>query len=83
MDMQMPVMDGLTAIRAIRQDERARRAPPTPIWALSANALPEHIAASMAAGADGHLTKPVSGAALLQVLATACEQVETRERAAG
>jgi PAS domain S-box-containing protein len=83
MDMQMPVMDGLTAIRAIRQDERARRAPPTPIWALSANALPEHIEASMAAGADGHLTKPISGAALLQVLATACEQVETRERAAG
>ncbi len=83
MDMQMPVMDGLTAIRAIRQDERARRAPPTPIWALSANALPEHVAASMAAGADGHLTKPLSGAALLQVLVTACEQVEARERAAG
>ncbi|MDP2259163.1 MAG: ATP-binding protein [Caulobacter sp.] len=83
MDMQMPVMDGLTAIRAIRQDERARRAPPTPIWALSANALPEHIEASMAAGADGHLTKPISGGALIQVLATACEQVEARERAAG
>ncbi len=83
MDMQMPVMDGLTAIRAIRQDERARRASPTPIWGLSANALPEHIAASMAAGADGHLTKPISGAALLQVLATACEQAEARERAAG
>ena len=83
MDMQMPVMDGLTAIRAIRQDEQARQAPPTPIWALSANALPEHIAASMAAGADGHLTKPISGAALIQVLAGACEQVEARERAAG
>ena len=83
MDMQMPVMDGLTAIRAIRQDERARRASPTPIWGLSANALPEHIAASMAAGADGHLTKPISGAALLQVLATACEQAEARQRAAG
>ncbi len=83
MDMQMPVMDGLTAIRAIRHDERARRAPPTPIWALSANALPEHIEASMAAGADGHLTKPISGAALIQVLATACEQVEAQERAAG
>jgi PAS domain S-box-containing protein len=83
MDMQMPVMDGLTAIRAIRQQERDRRASPTPIWGLSANALPEHIAASMAAGADGHLTKPISGAALLGVLATACEQAEARERAAG
>lgn len=76
-------MDGLTAIRAIRQDEQARQAPPTPIWALSANALPEHIAASMAAGADGHLTKPISGAALVEVLMKACEQVEARERAAG
>ena len=83
MDMQMPVMDGLTAIRAIRQQERDRRASPTPIWGLSANALPEHIAASMAAGADGHLTKPISGAALLGVLATACEQADARERAAG
>lgn len=83
MDMQMPVMDGLTAIRAIRHDERARRCPPTPIWALSANALPEHIEASMAAGADGHLTKPISGAALVEVLMKACEQVEARERAAG
>ena len=83
MDMQMPVMDGLTAIRAIRQQERDRRASPTPIWGLSANALPEHIAASMAAGADGHLTKPISGAALLGVLATACEQAEARERGAG
>jgi len=83
MDMQMPVMDGLTAIRAIRQDEQARQAPPTPIWALSANALPEHIAASIAAGADGHLTKPISGAALVEVLMKACEQVEARERAAG
>jgi CheY-like chemotaxis protein len=37
----------------------------------------------MAAGADGHLTKPISGAALLGVLATACEQAEARERGAG
>ena len=83
MDMQMPVMDGLTAIRAIRHDEAARRVHPTPIWALSANALPEHIEASMAAGANGHLTKPISGAALVEVLVQACEQVEARERLAG
>jgi len=72
MDMQMPEMDGLTAIRAIRASERAKRRPRTPIWGLSANALPEHIAASMAAGADGHLTKPVSAPALFQVLSQAC-----------
>jgi CheY-like chemotaxis protein len=79
----MPVMDGLTAIRAIRQDEQARRLPPTPIWALSANALPEHVEASLAAGADGHLTKPISGAALVEVLMKACETVDARQRLAG
>ena len=72
MDMQMPVMDGLTAIRAIRASEAAGGRPARPIWALSANALPEHVAASMAAGANGHLSKPVSAEALFTVLETAC-----------
>ena len=72
MDMQMPVMDGLTAIRAIRATEAAAGDRATPIWALSANALPEHVAASLAAGANGHLSKPVSAEALFTVLETAC-----------
>ena len=72
MDMQMPVMDGLTAIRAIRAGETAR----TPIWALSANALPEHVRASAEAGADGHLTKPISPDALFEVLARVCAEEE-------
>ncbi len=75
MDMQMPVMDGLTAIREIRARER-RGLPRTPIWGLSANALPEHIAASRAAGADGHLTKPISADALFAVLDEACARHE-------
>ena len=72
MDMQMPEMDGLSAIRAIRDHEHRMGAPRTCIWALSANALPEHLEASMAAGADGHLTKPVSAPALFEVLTGAC-----------
>ncbi|MES2033187.1 MAG: ATP-binding protein [Pseudomonadota bacterium] len=72
MDMQMPIMDGLTAIRAIRAGEQASQARATPIWALSANALPEHVEASMNAGADGHLSKPVSAESLFAVLARAC-----------
>jgi CheY-like chemotaxis protein len=72
MDMQMPVMDGLTAIRAIRATETRR----TPIWALSANALPEHVRASAEAGADGHLTKPISAEALFEVLARVCGEEE-------
>ncbi|MFZ5668308.1 MAG: ATP-binding protein [Pseudomonadota bacterium] len=71
MDMQMPVMDGLTAIRKIRAAERVGGRV-TPIWCLSANALPEHVAASLAAGADGHLSKPISAEALFGVLALAC-----------
>jgi PAS domain S-box-containing protein len=67
MDMQMPVMDGLTAIRAIRASGNA-----APIHALSANAMPEHVDASLAAGADGHLTKPISADALLEVAMACC-----------
>ena len=39
MDRQMPVMDGLTATRAIRAWEQANHRPPTPIIALTASAL--------------------------------------------
>ena len=60
MDMQMPVMDGLTAVREIRRLEVARGGPRTPILMLTANALPEHVTASGEAGADGHVSKPVS-----------------------
>jgi CheY-like chemotaxis protein len=66
MDVQMPVMDGLTAIRLIRAHEAVEPRPRTPILALTANAMAEHVAASSEAGADGHLTKPVTAAALLE-----------------
>ncbi|HTI67994.1 MAG TPA: ATP-binding protein [Caulobacteraceae bacterium] len=71
MDMQMPVMDGLTAIRAIRAHERANGSPPTPIVALTANAMPEHARASQQAGATDHVTKPVSAKVLLDAVARA------------
>jgi PAS domain S-box-containing protein len=68
MDMQMPVMDGLTAIRAIRGREAREKRRPTPIYTLTANAMPEHAQASAAAGADGHVTKPIAAEALLRVV---------------
>jgi signal transduction histidine kinase/ActR/RegA family two-component response regulator len=68
MDMQMPVMDGLEATRLIRQEERAAGKPRTPVIMLSANALPEHCQASLAAGADAHLAKPVTVTDLLAAL---------------
>jgi signal transduction histidine kinase/ActR/RegA family two-component response regulator len=68
MDMQMPVMDGLSAVRAIRAHEAAAGLPRGPILMLTANALPEHADASFAAGADRHLTKPITAPALFEAI---------------
>ena len=51
MDMQMPIMDGAQATRAIRAFERAQGRPPVPLIMLSANALSDHVAEALAAGA--------------------------------
>ena len=64
MDMQMPEMDGLTAIRAIRAREITQGLTRTPIAVLSANAMAEHIAASLEAGSDTHIAKPLTPASL-------------------
>ena len=69
MDMQMPVMDGLSAVRAIRAWEVQHSRRRTPIMMVTANALPEHAAAATLAGADHHLAKPVTAAKLLQGIA--------------
>jgi len=80
MDMQMPVMDGLTAIRLIRQHESESGTPRVPVIMLTANAMPEHIAASRTAGADQHLGKPITPEGLLcaidQVLADEAAPVD-------
>ena len=68
MDMQMPVMDGLTATRAIRAREAASGAPPMLVIMLTANAMEEHVGAAEAAGADLHLAKPLHPAQLLEAL---------------
>jgi CheY-like chemotaxis protein len=66
MDMQMPVMDGLAATAAIRRGEAAWPASArTPIIVLTANAMPEHCQAALAAGADLHLAKPITAQALI------------------
>jgi signal transduction histidine kinase/CheY-like chemotaxis protein len=71
MDMQMPVMDGLTATAAIRAFETQAGRARTPILMLTANAMAEHVEAGRAAGADGHLTKPLTLAALFDAIAGA------------
>jgi signal transduction histidine kinase/DNA-binding response OmpR family regulator len=71
MDLEMPVLDGLSAIREIRRRERERGLQPTPILALSAHALPEQIERTGAAGATGHLAKPLRRPALMSAIAAA------------
>lgn len=66
MDMQMPVMDGCEAARAIRAlDARI------PIIAVTANAFAEDIARAREAGMSDHVTKPISLDALSGALARA------------
>jgi len=81
MDMQMPVLDGLSAIRKIRQIERDEQRPPTLMMVLSANTLPDHVQASIAAGADGHMAKPITAARLLSALDEAVGSVSAEPRA--
>jgi CheY-like chemotaxis protein len=69
MDLQMPKMDGLTAIREIRRFEAENGRAATPIVAVTANALSEHVAASHAAGADRHISKPIVADVLLATIA--------------
>jgi CheY-like chemotaxis protein len=68
MDVQMPVMDGYTATREIRQWEAAEGRPAVPIVALTAHALKEDEQKSFDAGCTGHLTKPIKKAELLAAL---------------
>ena len=65
MDVQMPVMDGYSAARRIRQWEAENHAAPVPILALTAHALPEEVRKSLDAGCTAHLTKPIRKATLL------------------
>ncbi len=60
MDIQMPVLDGLSATRQIRDLERQVGKPRTPVLALSANAFERDVQDCLAAGCDAHLAKPVS-----------------------
>ena len=73
MDMQMPVMDGLSATAAIRVLEVERDWPRTPVLMLTANAMAEHVEAGREAGADGHLAKPVTMATLVDGISTALQ----------
>ncbi len=74
MDMQMPELDGLSATAAFRELEARTGVPRTPVIMLTANALDEHVKASLAAGADRHLSKPIRPMELLETIAVLLAQ---------
>ncbi len=68
MDVQMPVMDGYTATRAIRAWERSNQRLPVPVIALTAHAFAENERQTMEAGCSEHLTKPITKPRLLAAI---------------
>lgn len=71
MDMQMPVMDGYTATRQIREwevEKGVSTSGRTPIIALTAYALKEDTQKSLDAGCDAHLSKPIKKETLLETM---------------
>lgn len=68
MDMQMPVMDGYTAVAEIRKREQAAGRSPTRVVACTAHALPEEKDKCLRAGCDEHMTKPLRKQLLVETI---------------
>jgi CheY-like chemotaxis protein len=79
MDMQMPVMDGLTATRMIRDQEKRTGRPRTAIIALTANAMSHHIAEYKAAGMDEFVSKPIDLGKLIEAMTAALSEASDIE----
>ena len=76
MDIMMPVMDGLEAVRRIRELKRSD-AKTVLVFAMSANAFTDDIERSLAAGMDDHISKPVDMALLSRRVTEALEKRKT------
>ncbi|WP_321933291.1 hybrid sensor histidine kinase/response regulator [Paraburkholderia sp. J8-2] len=76
-DLNMPGMNGSALLKATRA-----KFPSLPVYALSADALPEQITQGRALGFTDYLTKPLALAELARVLATVSEQSRANEAAA-
>ncbi len=78
MDVQMPVMDGPTAARTIREREAVTGRARTPIIALTANVMSHQVADYRSAGMDGHVAKPIEAGKLFAALEAALNAAPTQ-----
>jgi len=67
MDIQMPLLDGYEAAKEIRALNRAD-AKTVPIIAMTANAYKEDVERAIAAGMNGHVSKPIDKDALMETV---------------
>ncbi len=81
MDIQMPVMDGYEATRAIRALENKDLAN-IPIIAMTANAFKEDEQAAEQAGMQAHIAKPIDVGLLMKTLTAVLWEAEEKSRAA-
>jgi len=77
MDIEMPIMDGYSATRAIRAMEKETGRPRIPIIALTASVLAEALDKAIEAGCDAYVLKPVKKATLLAAVHKATRDAET------
>lgn len=77
MDVQMPIMDGMTATRRVREGQGMNRH--TPIVALTANARKEDRDQCMASGMTDFVTKPISAETLANALMRATQMNEVSD----
>jgi signal transduction histidine kinase/ActR/RegA family two-component response regulator len=77
MDIQMPVMDGITAASAIREAEKTTGRRRTPIVALTANALTHQVEEYLAVGMDAHVAKPIEIAKLYDAISAVLNAAAT------
>ena len=78
MDIQMPVLDGYTAVRMMRRFESEHHLLATPILALTASTLEDDVRKALEAGCGAHIAKPIRKDALLAAIAVALERTTTR-----
>ncbi|MCA9524304.1 MAG: response regulator [Myxococcales bacterium] len=72
MDLNMPIMDGLRATKALKAADSSHQ---IPVIALTSSAMPEEVAEGLAAGCDAYIVKPINPNDLLPELKLALELI--------